>query len=386
MQRKGGVSLHMELNRANMKKLVALISFTLVLAWLLRNVTWVGTILKSLVRLFSPFILGLCIAFVLNLILVPLERGWTKLFRKSKGRKAEKLRRPICVVISVVLFLGAFSVFFFVLLPQLQTTFRGISGMLPDAMQKLQRWWKEVVEFFAGHGITLPMLDLEPGSLVKAASDFFTENGGYVFNKTVDLTISIASGLMNVMLGFVFSLYVLAQKEKLGSNAKKLLYTVIRKKFADRIMHLLTLTSDTFSRFVSGQVTEALILGTLCFIGMSILRLPYALVISVVICFTALIPIFGAWIGAFVGAFLIVFVDPVKALWFLIFLILLQQVEGNLIYPKVVGSSVGLPGIWVLVAVTVGGSAFGVTGMLFAVPVFSVIYTLVGELVRRNGE
>lgn len=374
----------MEFNRVNMKKILVMISFALILHWLLQNISWVGEILSGLLSLLAPFLLGLCIAFVLNLILCPLEKGWKHLWHKKRGGAAEKLRRPLCLTLSVLLLLGAISLFFFVLLPQLQSTVRSISVLLPGAAEKLQAWWMSVVTFFAGHNITLPVMDLEPGRIMKTVSDFFTENGGYVVNKTMDITISIASGLMNVVLGFVFSLYVLAQKEKLGNNAKKLLYALFKKKYADRLIHLLSLTGDTFSRFVSGQVTEAIILGTLCFIGMSILRLPYALVISVVICFTALIPIFGAWVGAIVGAFLIVFADPVKALWFLIFLVLLQQLESNLIYPKVVGSSVGLPGLWVLVAVTVGGSAFGVTGMLFAVPVFSVVYALIGELVESR--
>lgn len=376
----------MEFNRKNMKCILLLISFTLALAWVLLNITLVGSLLSGLFGLLTPFLLGLCVAFILNLILCPLERGWTKLRakRKKQGKLSAKLKRPVCIIVSVLLFLGAISAIFFILIPQLQTTFTGIYAMLPRAMKNLETWWTELVAFLDGYGVVLPVLEPDVEKILKSVSDFFSRNSDYLFNTTMGITMSIASVLMNVVLAFVFSIYVLAQKEKLGSNAKKLLYVILKEKHADRVLELLALTDNTFSKFVSGQVTEALILGTLCFIGMSVLRLPYALVISVVIGFTALIPVFGAWIGAIIGAFLIVVDAPIKALWFLIFLVLLQQLESNLIYPKVVGSSVGLPGLWVLVAVTVGGSAFGVLGMLFAVPVFSVIYALVGEFVRKK--
>ena len=376
----------MEFNRKNMKFFLTLISFTLILAWFLHNITLVGSALSGLFGLLSPFILGLCIAFVLNLILNPLENLWARLWerKKKKSRLSARLKRPICIILSVFLFLGAISAIFFVLIPQLETTFTSIYSMLPRAMENLESWWISAVDFLDNYNIVLPVLEPDTEKLLKTVSDFFTKNSSSLFNTTMGITMSIASVLMNVVLAIVFSIYVLAQKETLSSNAKKLLYVVLKKEYADHVLRLLSLADSTFSKFVSGQVTEALILGTLCFIGMSILRLPYALVTSVVISFTALIPVFGAWIGAIVGAFLIVVDEPVKALWFLIFLVLLQQLETNLIYPKVVGSSVGLPGLWVLVAVTAGGSAFGVLGMLFAVPAFSVIYTLVREYVQTK--
>ena len=189
---------------------------------------------------------------------------------------------------------------------------------------------------------------------------------------------------MNFLLALVFSLYLLAQKETLLAQSRRLLRRILPQKAADRLMRLLSLTNNAFSSFVTGQVTEAFILGTLCCIGMLILRLPYALPVSVIIASLSLIPIFGAWIGAATGAFLIVFQSPIKALTFLIFLLILQQVEGNLIYPKVVGKSVGLPGLWVLAAVTIGGGAFGVLGMLLGVPVCSVVYVLVQDYIRSG--
>ena len=238
--------------------------------------------------------------------------------------------------------------------------------------------------YCADHGITLPELSMNVEDATKFITKLLTSNGDSVVNTTINITTSILGALVNVLLALVFSVYMLAQKEKLVAQGKRLLLAALPEKAGERTMHILKLTNGAFSSFVTGQVTEAFILGTLCCLGMLILRLPYALPVSVIISFTSLIPIFGAWIGAATGAFLIVFVSPVKALTFLIFLLILQQVEGNLIYPKVVGKSVGLPGLWVLAAVTVGGGAFGVLGMLLGVPVCSVIYALLQDYLRAQ--
>ena len=241
---------------------------------------------------------------------------------------------------------------------------------MPVYVDQLQSWWNGVIAFAAERGVTLPELSMNADNATKVVTDFLTNNGGNVVNTTLGITTSILGAL-------VFSVYLLAQKEKLLAQSKRLLLAAIPQKAGKRTMHILQITNNAFSSFVTGQVTEAFILGALCCMGMLILRLPYALPVSVIICFTSLIPIFGAWIGAATGAFLIVFVSPIKALTFLIFLLILQQVEGNLIYPRVVGKSVGLPGLWVLAAVTIGGGAFGIAGMLLGVPICSVVYVLV---------
>ena len=205
-----------------------------------------------------------------------------------------------------------------------------------------------------------------------------------MLSSTVSVASSVIGGVVNFILAFTFSIYVVHQKERLGSQAKRLLYAYLPEARSDRIIEILSLSHKTFSNFITGQFTEAIILGALCFVGMSIFRFPYALMISVLVGFTALIPIVGAFIGTIVGALLIVTVSPIQALWFILFILVLQQIEGNLIYPRVVGTSVGLPGIWVLVAVTAGGSLYGIVGMLFSVPVSSVLYCLLRETVRRR--
>lgn len=384
MIEKGGTNL--EFNKKNTKRVMLIILFTLLVYWGLHNAAQLVGLIKSLLKLLSPFIIGLCLAFVMNLLLCPLERAWDDIFENSKGAAKKKLKRPVCLVLAFVIFSGLISTLFFVLIPQISATASTISEKVPEAIMKTELWWANITAFFAEHNVVLPSFDLEPERIVKTVSDFMAEQGEMVFGKTMDITISIFSALINLILALVFSLYVLAQKERLARNSKRLMYAALKKETADRLLELLRLTGDTFSRFVSGQVTEACILATLCFVGMSIFRMPYALVVSFVIGFTSLVPIFGAWVGAIVGAFLIVFVSPIKAFAFIVFLLILQQVEGNLIYPKVVGKSVGLPGIWVLAAVTIGGGLFGVGGMLFGVPIFSIIYTLMTEFVRSRAD
>lgn len=247
---------------------------------------------------------------------------------------------------------------------------------MPVYVDQLQSWWNGVIAFAAERGVTLPELSMNADNATKVVTDFLTNNGGNAVNTTLGITTSILGALVNFLLALVFSVYLLAQSKRL--------LAAIPQKAGKRTMHILQITNNAFSSFVTGQVTEAFILGTLCCMGMLILRLPYALPVSVIICFTSLIPIFGAWIGAATGAFLIVFVSPIKALTFLIFLLILQQVEGNLIYPRVVGKSVGLPGLWVLAAVTIGGGAFGIAGMLLGVPICSVVYVLVQDFVRSR--
>ena len=196
---------------------------------------------------------------------------------------------------------------------------------------------------------------------------------------------SIVSGLVNVLLGFVFALYLLAKKEVVAAHLKNLIVTVLPQKKAQRLLSITALTNQVFTNFVSGQLTEAVIIGVLCFFGMLILGIPYAGAVSMFVAVTSLVPIFGAWIGGGLGAFLILLANPVKAVWFVIFLLILQQVEGNLIYPRVVGKSVGLPGLLVLMAVTMGGEAFGILGMLFSVPVCAVLYSLYLEFIKKAG-
>ncbi len=374
----------MELNKKNIKRVLLLIACAILLYWGLNNLSVLGGLLSSILSLFSPLLIGVGIAYVMNLLLMAIERLWDKALKKAPELWRVKLKRPICLTLAFLLFLGIIFAIIFILIPRLEEAGTTLVANVPTYITQIQGWWDNLTAFAADHGITLPELSMNVEDATKFITKLLTSNGDNVVNTTINITTSILGALVNVLLALVFSVYMLAQKEKLLAQSKRLLLAALPQKAGERTMHILKLTNGAFSSFVTGQVTEAFILGTLCCLGMLILRLPYALPVSVIISFTSLIPIFGAWIGAATGAFLIVFVSPVKALTFLIFLLILQQVEGNLIYPKVVGKSVGLPGLWVLAAVTIGGGAFGVLGMLLGVPVCSVIYALVQDYLRAQ--
>lgn len=374
----------LDLNKKNIKRIMLLIAFAALLYWGLNNLKWISGVLGSLLDLLSPLLIGICIAFVLNLMMVALERLWDRGLIKWNSPWNAKLKRSVCLTLTLLLFLGIIFAIFFILIPRLEEAGTTMVANIPTYVNQIQVWWTNLSDFAAEHGVTLPELSLSADQVKDTITGFLQEKGDSVVNTTLNITTSILSALVNFLLALVFSLYLLAQKETLLAQSRRLLRRILPQKAADRLMRLLSLTNNAFSSFVTGQVTEAFILGTLCCIGMLILRLPYALPVSVIIASLSLIPIFGAWIGAATGAFLIVFQSPIKALTFLIFLLILQQVEGNLIYPKVVGKSVGLPGLWVLAAVTIGGGAFGVLGMLLGVPVCSVVYVLVQDYIRSG--
>ena len=240
-----------------------------------------------------------------------------------------------------------------------------------------------VVQFAAKYNIVLPEYAINSDLLIEKVTTLISDEESGILTVTWGAAASVLSVLVDVLLGLVFALYLLAKKEVIAAHLKKLIVTVFPQKKAQRLLSISALTKQTFTNFVSGQLTEAVIIGVLCFFGMLILGIPYAGAVSAFVAVTALVPIFGAWIGGGLGAFLILLAEPGKALWFILFLLILQQFEGNLIYPKVVGKSVGLPGLLVLMAVTIGGEAFGILGMLFSVPVCAVLFSLYLEFIKN---
>ncbi|WP_426350203.1 AI-2E family transporter [Alloiococcus sp. CFN-8] len=374
----------MELDKHNIKRILFIICFSIFLYWMLNHFYIVNRIFKGVISVISPFLIGLCFAFVINVLLRPIEEIWDKLSRKGKTRILTKIKRPICLLTSILIIFGVIFILLFIVVPEIQRTVSTIVDTLPQYMSNLEAWWDELNTSLEEAETFIPQSELSISELGTMASDYLSERGESFFNKTVDLTTSIFSAIFNVILGVVFALYVLSQKEKLGSNIKKLLLAFLPADKVAKMVETSDLTNKIFTNFVTGQLMESVIIGVLCFIGMLILGIPYAPMISVLVGFTALIPVFGAFIGTAVGALLIVMEDPLKALWFILFIIILQQLEGDIIYPKVVGKSVGLPSMWVLIAVTIGGSTFGVLGMLLSVPVCSVIYSISKQIVNHK--
>lgn len=368
----------MELSKKTVKRILLIITFTVLLIWAIYNHKLLFKYIGELYSLISPFVIGLCIAYVVNVIMRPIERLWMKLLSKCKGKWVEKMKRPICLLLSILLVIGIILAVIFIIMPELSDSVSSLVSMVPSYVSEVESWWEALALRLDKYGVELPQFSFDTDKFIQILKD----GGTAVLNTTLSATTSIVTAVINIVLALAFSIYVLAQKETLKRQSKKVLAKLMKPEKMQKFLDMLDLINRTFTNFITGQLTEAVIIGVLCFIGMSIFRMPYAPAISVLVGFTALIPVFGAFIGTAIGAFLILLVKPIQAVWFVVFIIVLQQFEGNLIYPKVVGKSVGLPGIWVLVAVTIGGNAMGVVGMLISVPLCSVLYVVARNAVN----
>ncbi|HAO69008.1 MAG TPA: AI-2E family transporter [Ruminococcaceae bacterium] len=371
----------MELNKSNVKKILGIITFAVLLLVGAMHLDIVFGVLQKGVALLKPFIIGGAMAFIMNVLLRIVEdRLFAPLNRKNFSWW-NRYRRPVCVVLTLGILIGIIFVLLFMIIPEIVHTGKMIGAQLPDQLDRFFGWAQNWLASLEIPTDVFQDIDIDWNKVVNLVTDSIKSGGSAVFNTTVGITSSIVGGITNLVLATVFSIYLLLQKEQLGAQLKNAMLAFLPEPKVETILSIGKLSNRIFSKFVSGQCTEAVILGVLCFIGMSIFSMPYAMMISVVIGVTALIPMFGAFIGAGIGAFLILMIDPMQAVWFIIYIIVLQQLEGNLIYPRVVGKSVGLPGIWVLVAVTIGGSLGGVMGILLSVPVCSVLYSLFRQLV-----
>ncbi|MDL2211567.1 AI-2E family transporter [Erysipelotrichaceae bacterium OttesenSCG-928-M19] len=375
----------MELNTKNMKKIMLLILFTIAVFWCGQYFLKISNFIFYFLGLFTPLFLGFAIAFVLNVFMKGIEKIWDRFFTKQNNILV-KIKRPISVAITFILVIAILNILLFMVVPEISRSISSIVEMLPTYMLELEKNIIHLIDKYQINFINLPELEIDWDKLTSTIGNFLSEGGKSFFSTTINITSSIFSGVVSFVLGLVFSIYMLLQKEKLSMQFKKILYAFLPIKAVKEILNVGEIANRVFSNFVTGQMLEAIIFGVLCFIGMSILGLPYSVMISTLVGFTALIPIVGAFIGTGIGAFLILLINPMQALWFVIFIIILQQIEGNLIYPRVVGQSVGLPGIWVLTAVTIGGSIGGILGMLLSVPICSILYIILKNTVNYQLE
>ena len=383
-EKKERVEISLPAGKRLLRYALLVVAFAVFLFWVAEHPEKPLGIISGVLSLFTPFIIGFCIAYVVNLLMRPLEKLWSIVWCRSKRDFYKRLSRPVSLILSALIVFGLVFSIVFMIIPALKDTIVSFVDRIPQYIAALENLYNRLADFLAEYNFELPDISVEMDKLGKSIKGLITSYGDSVVNTTFSVTASIVGVVVDIVLGIAFSLYVLAQKETLGRQFKKVLYALFDVKKTDRFFEIASLTDSVFTRFVAGQLTEAVIIGVLCFIGMLILSMPYAAVISVLVGFTALIPVFGAFFGTAVGAFLILLESPIKALWFVLFIIVLQQIEGNLIYPRVVGKSGGLPGIWVLVAVTVGGGAMGVIGMLFAVPVVTVLYVIFKEYIAKR--
>lgn len=367
----------MKLDKKTIIKICGILAFAILLYSALQNWSGVKAGASTVMSYLMPFISGGAIAFIIN---VPMRALESVLF--PKAHKLDKLRRPLALVLTLLLIVGALVLVGFTVIPQVADTISALAVNIPEYMKNAEVY---ITKLLADYPDILKYVE-------KFAAEFnwkdtLTSVSGWLSSGVVS-TISAAgsaiSRLVSVVVGFVFAIYVLLQKERLGNQVRMIIYALLPEKTADKFFEITTMSSVTFSKFISGQCLEACILGCLFAVAMAIFRMPYIALISVLIAVTALIPIVGAFIGCGVGMFLIFMESPMQAVWFLVIFLVIQQIEGNLIYPKVVGSSVGLPAIWVLAVVTVGGKLMGVMGMLVMIPLSSVLYALFREFVVKR--
>lgn len=373
----------LEINRKTIRIAVLLTLLALVINWMLTKISRIFDIVDKLFDVISPLIVGFCIAFIINLILRPAEKLWDKAWGKL-APKVVRFRRFVCLTVSTVVVGGILFSMVFMFIPLFRDTLSGFIDAMPSYMSNFEKWINDIVLWLTDYGFVIPELNLNVDKIIQPLTQLFARHGSNLVDKTVGITTSIFSGIIDAVLAFVFSMYMLAYKERFCAFLRRTIYAIFPIKFAKGLEDLVTFTGITFSNFVTGQLVEAVIIGVLCFFGMLIFNIPHAAVISVLVAFTALIPVVGAFVGTAIGAFLILLVEPIKAVWFVVFIIILQQIESNLIYPRVVGKSVGLPGILVLASVTIAGDLFGIAGMLVSVPLCSVIYTIFKGLIEQR--
>lgn len=357
-----------------------LITYAILLYLAVSNIKSVLAFLSTILVVLSPFILGILFAYVLNIIMVFFERHFFKKLDKSKKPFLRKLPRPLSILTTftvVLLFLTIISLF---MVPQLTESILTLKTNMNGYLESLNKFINDLADKYNLTGDIWNGISINWNEIINKSSQFVSTAIPQIYNFTKNLT----NGIINIIMGIIVSIYLLSTKEKLIRNMKQLIYAFTPKQTAAKIIDTGVQANKTFQNFIAGQATEALILGALVLLGMLIFNFPYAVLCSVIIAVTALIPIFGAWIGTIPCVFIILMAQPQKALWFIVFIVILQQLENNLIYPKVVGDSIGLDGLWVLFALIVGGSLFGLVGMLMGIPAFAVLYIIIRRVTKRK--
>ena len=365
----------LEVNKKTLFRIFLGTAGCIILYWLLNERENVKQVFNAALNILSPFITGGCIAFILN---VPMRFFENKLTRIASAG----LRRTVALLLTFVAVLLVLGGVFLLLIPQLVET---IEMFIPAVYDFLLEVGVYIEEFLTANPEAMELIQgsssgsMDLSAFVQKIATVLGDSFSTIFQGAVATIGSVASFAMDLFVAIVFAVYCLFQKETLARQGRKILYAFTKERFADRVVHILRLSNSTFSNFLSGQCIEVCILGVMIAVSMAILKMPYIPLVSVLVAITAFIPIVGAWIGCVVGAFFMLVNDPMQAVWFLLMFLVVQQIEGNLIYPKVVGTSIGLSGMWVIVAISVGGDLFGVVGMLLMIPFASVIQTILRE-------
>ncbi len=394
----------MNLDRKNMEKIIFLgVAFILVYLGI-QNMNVVVNFLFWVLSMLTPFLIAIIMTFFLN---VPLKAIEKRLFRPKNGKPVkpvlEKIRRPVSLVLAILLLLLIIGAFLTIIIPEMGKSINQLIAALPGAVDNLNEriysiakdnetimdalrnikadYGKEIVQ----DGKTVLVTAFFDGqALTSYISGFLSNNAGGVVSYTVNMVSTVVGTTVNILLGLVLSIYTLLKKEKISTNVKKLIYAALPTKGADFIVELGHLTNQSFYNSITGQMMECLILGSLVTLGMTIFGFPYAALVGVVVAIMCWIPMFGIWIGAGIGTLFVLTVDPIQAIWFLVFMVCLQQIEGNFIFPRVVGNNMGLPPLLMISAIVLFSSFFGIVGLIISCPVMSVVYTLTRRFVFTN--
>jgi Predicted permease len=374
----------MELNKKNMKRLALLIAFGILLYFCLSNISRFSDFANLVMNIIAPLVLGMAIAFILNVLLRPVENIFFAPLNRRFKKRWPKARRPVGILVTILIVVGIIALIALIFVPELINTVSNLTQNTPTYIDNLQKNLVNLEKKYPFLKNIIGKINIDWTNIGSMLEQYGQNLLSAIVNSTVAVAASAAHALITFILGMVFAVNILVQKEVLKSQVRRILYAYLPQRPADIIVKIVDLTNHAFSNFIVGQCTEACILGSLCFIGMSIFRFPYALFISVLVAFMSLIPIFGAYMSILFGALLILVNNPIQALWFILFFVVLQQIEGNFIYPRVVGSKIGLPAIWVLAAITIGLNSLGIIGMIINIPLCSVLYTILREDVAKR--
>ncbi|MGX7091406.1 AI-2E family transporter [Hutsoniella sourekii] len=340
---------------------------------------WIRQWLDKVVIILSPILIGAGMAYILNILMVFFEKYY---FPESEEDWVEKTRRPVAITLAIIVVAMTVVIVMSLIIPQLISVIQEFIRIIPLVLNQLQMWLNKNRELIPVIGDYIGQIDFNWQQIVRRAINLINNMTGNLIGTTLSTVTSLFSFLVNFLLSLMFAIYLLVSKEKLGKQFKRFLSAYTQPKWNKRILYVLDVLDYSFSNFITGEVIEAFILGSMVTVGMWIFQFPYATMIGALTGFTALIPIIGAYLSGAVGFLLIFVQSPLQALAFLVFILVVQQIEGNLIYPRVVGNSIGLPSIWVLASITVGGGLWGVMGMLLGVPIASALYKLLQNNIR----
>lgn len=364
----------MESEKKDLRNLLKVIIIAIIIYWGINNFGIIGNVFGKIIEIVFPFILGGALAFILNIPMTFFENKLSKI--KNKKRKSlinKNLIRFISLILAIIVITFILYLIINLIVPELIDIIKLLVSNIPYYAEEINKFINSNTENIQEIDSLISGMNFDTDSIKNELMEILSS----VLSSSVSLVMGVVGLITNLIIAIIFAIYILTSKEKLKNQVLRIIKAYCKKEKAIKIIEVGRITNKTFKNFLTVQALEATILGSLCIIGMLILKIPYAVPIGVLVGVTALIPVVGAFIGIIIGAILILSAEPIKVITFIIFVLILQQVEGNVIYPRVVGGSVGLPGMWVLVAVTVGGSLFGILGMLLGVPVFSVIYSMI---------